>query len=119
MPQIMKKKKHKKARNLRPGWDREARELRLGDVRILALTRSAPDEQHLLDVFQEDNWARKVDNPFGAPTAKQAHEKLRNVVKKLNRKGSCIRFHLDGTGEAVTWELLEDATNPDRTQGGT
>lgn len=103
-----------------PRWDREARELCLGSLKVLDFRRRrAPDQELLLAALQETGWTDRLDNPLPG-SGRKAHERLRNAVKKLNRKQQHIRFHLDGTGLAITWEriAIEPTSNPHRTQRG-
>jgi len=87
-----------------PRYRARLRELWLRGRRIYKFSRPAPDLELLLSVFEEDHWAQRVLNPFGGP-AHQAHESLHNAVTRLNRRIKQIRFHLDGTGKGVLWQL--------------
>src|SRR5207247_2274436 len=72
----------------------------------MKFTRPAPNQETVLACFQEDGWPLRIDNPLAGATHKEAHEKLRDAVKKLNHNQHLLAFHLDGTGEGVIWEIL-------------
>jgi len=103
-----------------PRWHCQSRELFIGAVKILDFRRRrAPNQELLLTALEETGWTNPLDNPLPG-NGRKAHERLRNAVKKLNRKQQAIVFHLDGTGTAIRWELCssEPTSNPHRTQRG-
>lgn len=88
----------------RPSWDRDALELKFGGevVRRVSRANMAVNLIRLLDVFEEDGWPSRVDDPLpGSPDAVRLHK----AVRSLNRGLTRIRFHADGTGEGVRWEF--------------
>jgi len=97
---------------IEPVWDAENRTLWWnGRVVIRFERRAAPNPELLLESFQELRWVRRMPNPFHG-NHKKAHEKLRNAIKKLNRRQNVLRFHGGGDGESVRWELIAE-TRPD------
>lgn len=87
-----------------PRWDAGNRRLLFGPLIVKEFIRPAASQILVLTAFQEQGWPGRIDNPLSG-THKRAHEHLRNVVKKLNRGQKFIRFHCDGTGVGVFWEV--------------
>lgn len=88
----------------RPSWDRDARELKFGGevIRRIGRANMALNLIRLLDVFEEDGWSSRVDDPLpGSPDAVRLHKAIRSLNRGLTR----IKFHADGTGEGVRWEI--------------
>ncbi len=89
-----------------PDWDADGRELRLGEVVVKRFRQPAELQELILTVFQEDNWTRRIDSPIHGDSERQAQDRLRDAVKRLNRQQNpLIRFRLDGRGQGVLWEL--------------
>jgi hypothetical protein len=89
--------------NARPRWDRDRRELWLGDTLVKKFTHhNRPEHQELLlDGFQEQGWAEWVDDPL-------APGKLTQTLRDLNKtlEPGMIRFKQSGNGESVGWERV-------------
>jgi hypothetical protein len=92
---------------VRPVWDAENRTLRLNGRVVIDLRRAAPSLGLLLTTFHNYRWKEKVPNPFSG-THKKAHQALRNAIKKLNHRQNLLRFHGDGDGMHVRWELIAE-----------
>lgn len=78
----------------KPEWDKETRTLRF-DGKVIREVRSDAAWTPILDVFQEDSWPSKVDNPL--PHDADVPAGLRSLNKGLDR----LRFKKDG--EAICW----------------
>jgi hypothetical protein len=92
-----------------PYWDAENRRLWLGTYLVKEFRQPAPNQTTLLDVFQEQGWAGRIDDPLGLADGegeKDAKRRLHETIKNLNRglAAGTIRFRGDGTGEGVVWE---------------
>jgi hypothetical protein len=90
---------------LRPRWDLARRELWLGDVFIKRISRAATLVERILSAFEEDGWPPRIDDPLPRTYLAVPQQRLHNVVYKLNRSQSAIRFERDGTGEGVVWQV--------------
>jgi hypothetical protein len=94
---------------LLPYWDVENRRLWLGTHLVKEFRQPAPNQITLLNVFQEQGWAGRIDDPLGLADGefeKDAKRRLHETIKNLNRKLTVgtLRFRGDGTGEGVIWE---------------
>lgn len=92
------------AGRLRPIWDRERLVLKVGDqvVRRIRSRSVAPSACRVLDSFEELGWAARIDDPLpGSPD----QQRLREVVRSLNRDLATIRFGADGTGKGIVWKF--------------
>lgn len=81
----------------RPRWDREARELSIRRVRLKRLHHSSPNQEQLLEAFEEEGWRRIIDNPLPRTDGILSEQRLRNTVKQLNRTLAprLIQFHTE------------------------
>jgi hypothetical protein len=94
-----------------PFWDRDRRELRLGDRIVKRFPRLAPLQELILQAFQEQGWRRRIDDPLPGGSEQVPQERLRGTIKKLNGHQECplLRFEADGTGRGVRWVLFKPA----------
>ena len=88
-------------------------------TRLLKTFRQpAPNQTTILDVFQEDEWAKShIDDPLSRSVGEDeadARRRLHETIKNLNRglPPGTIRFHGDGTGEGVRWEYDRGQPSP-------
>ncbi|MCI0347881.1 MAG: hypothetical protein L0Z53_00510 [Acidobacteriales bacterium] len=88
-----------------PRWDAGNRRLLFGPLIVKEFIRPAASQILVLTAFQEQGWPRRIDNPLSG-THKKAHEHLRSVIKKLSHGQQILRFHGDGTGQGLWWEVL-------------
>jgi len=103
-----------------PRWDPKARLLWLSTRLLKAFRQPAPNQTKILDVFEEEKWAKNhIDDPL-SPAADEiepdAKRRLHETIKNLNRglPPGTIRFHGDGTGQGVRWEYDPGPANPSR-----
>jgi hypothetical protein len=94
-----------------PCWDAKLRELRVGGVLVKQFRVPAANQELILDAFQEEGWPSHLDDPLPPQTGMDPKRRLHETIDRLNRsqKHRLIRFHGDGTGRGVRWELLETA----------
>jgi hypothetical protein len=92
--------------NLRPNWDRDRRELRLGGELVKVFKLPSPMQEAILAAFEEEGWPPRIDDPLPVHPELMPKRRLHDTVKSLNRnqKNSLIRFMGDGTGEGIRWE---------------
>lgn len=90
-----------------PCYDRELRELWLGDVQVKRFRRPAPLQHVILSSFQELGWPRRIDDPLPKQGGQEAKLRLRDSIKRLNQNQQkrVIRFRGGGRGLGITWEL--------------
>ena len=85
---------------LTPRWG--SRKLWYGDILCKEYKRPAPDQELILNSFQELGWPKRIDDPLPP-------EKLKDTIKDL-QKALCtspIVIERDGTGKGITWRPRE------------
>jgi hypothetical protein len=94
-----------------PIWDREKRELRVGDRVVKKFKWPAENQERVLDAFQEKGWPLRIDDPLQPHPNICPKRRLHDTLKCLNRKqaNELIKFRGDGTGLGVLLELNLDA----------
>jgi hypothetical protein len=99
----------KAALGLRPHWDPERQELRLGDRIVKKFRSPAVNQETILTVFEEDGWPPRIDDPLPPAPEQDPKRRLHDTIKCLNRnqQNELVRFHGDGTGKGVVWELVD------------
>jgi hypothetical protein len=60
-----------------------------------------------LSAFEEDRWPPVIDDPLPPKPEQDTKRRLHDTIKALNRNQhrDAIRFHGNGTGEGIRWEL--------------
>jgi hypothetical protein len=93
---------------IRPHWDDQYRELRLGQQVIKRFRLPAPNQQAILDALQEEGWPPRIDDPLPPGPEVDSKQRLHDTIKKLNRNQQrrLIHFRGDGTGSGVCWQIL-------------
>jgi hypothetical protein len=91
-----------------PKWDRDRRELRLGNKLIKVFKLPSPMQEAILMAFEEEHWPPRIDDPLPGHPDYPPKRRLHDTIKSLNRnqKNCLIRFMGDGTGEGIRWELI-------------
>lgn len=91
-----------------PTWQKTYRELRLGDFVVKRFRVPAPSQELILDAFEEEGWPSHLDDPLPPHPNVDPKRRLHDTIDRLNRsqKNRLIRFHGDGTGQAVRWDFL-------------
>ena len=103
-----------------PRWDRDRRELRLGDHLVKVFKQPSPNQEIILMAFEEEKWPPRIDDPLPPHPDLVPKQRLRDAIKSLNRnqKARLIRFMGDGTAEGIRWELVPDSGQRDHSQNG-
>jgi hypothetical protein len=83
---------------LKPRWVKAERKLWYGSTLCAKYCSLAKRQMKILDVFEEDQWAERIDDPLDEGL-------LPDTIKGLQRKrkGKPILFERDGTGEGICW----------------
>ena len=91
-----------------PKWLSEQRILRLDDAVIKRFKWRAENQETILTAFEEEGWPLRIDDPLPPQPEQDSRRRLSDTIKGLNKKqtNNLIRFHGDGTGEGITWELI-------------
>ena len=91
-----------------PHWDPAIRVLRVGKHVVKQYRVPSPNQEMLLAAFQEEGWPPHIDDPLPPVADESSRDRLRDTIRSLNssQKNRLIRFHGDGTGEGVVWELV-------------
>jgi hypothetical protein len=94
-----------------PSWDRETRTFMVGEYLVKRFRVPSPNQEAVLDAFQEEGWPRSVDDPLSPVPEQQPKRRLRDTIKclNMNQANRAIRFRGDGTGQRVSWEVLIDS----------
>jgi hypothetical protein len=102
---------------LRPHWDGQRRLLRMGKQIVKCFRVPAPNQQMILDVFQEEAWPQRISDPLPPLSDLDPKRRLHDTIKCLNRNQPhrMILFRGDGTGEGVVWERMEGVPDSEGT----
>ena len=87
-----------------PQWCKDRGVLLLGGQ--VARRVSRPDQAtnvvRILDAFEEEGWPPRIDDPLpGGRNQKRLHR----TIAVLNPDTIGMKFHADGSGEGIRWEL--------------
>jgi hypothetical protein len=92
-------------------WDRNKRELRVGDQVVKRFKWPAENQERVLDAFQSAGWPLRIDDPLMPHPEICPKRRLHDTLKCLNRKqaNELIKFRGDGTGLGVLLEINLDS----------
>jgi hypothetical protein len=91
-----------------PHWDRRSRVLRVGDKVAKHLNRPAKSQVIILDAFEEEGWPQSIYDPLPPAAGIATKRRLHNAINRLNNGLlPVIRFHGNGDGQAICWDLLQ------------
>ena len=95
-------------REMTPSWNAASRTLCVGNRLVRRFRWAAPNQEFVLTSFQEEGWPRRIDDPLPPRDEMDPKIRLRDTITCLNRgqKPCQIRFHGDGAGRGVLWELV-------------
>ena len=94
---------------LAPYYDIRGGKLWVGGVLVKHFKQEASEQHKILKAFQRQGWPPRIVNPLTRrPGDAAAKIHLGEVIKRLNRcqHPAMIRFHGDGTGRRITWEIV-------------
>jgi hypothetical protein len=84
----------------KPRWEKRHKKLSNGGRGSILFTRPAPNQELILDSFEEAGWPDRIDDPLDPG-------KLADTIKDLQascRKAkSPITFERDGKGKGIVW----------------
>ena len=97
---------------LRPFWDSERRELKLGEWLIKCFRVPANNQTTILAAFEEDRWPPRIDDPIPPRYDQDPKRRLHDTINSLNRNQQhpLLRFLGDGSGHGILWELVRSTT---------
>jgi hypothetical protein len=102
-----------------PHWDKVLRELRCGEVLVKAFRRPAPNQELVLEAFEEERWPAQIDDPLPGSFECDPRQRLHDTIIRLNRnqRHRLVLFRGDGSGKGIRWEWLRhgrtlDAPDP-------
>lgn len=92
----------------KPHWNSLRRELMLDGQVIKAFRRPAPNQQIILQVFEEEGWPERIADPLPMQPGHSPKRRLHETIQSLNdgQAAPLVVFHGDGTGEGVLWERV-------------
>ena len=94
-----------------PHWDHERHVLSVGNRVVKQFRVPSPNQEAVLHAFQRDDWPPYIADPLPAVSApRHAKVRLHDTIKCLNarQKNRLVRFHGDGQGMGVLWELVAE-----------
>jgi hypothetical protein len=93
-----------------PNWDSGSRTFLVGERLIKRFRVPSPNQEAVLDAFQEEGWPASIVDPLPPVGDQQPKSRLRDTIKCLNNNqvATLIRFRGDGTGQRVLWELVPE-----------
>jgi hypothetical protein len=91
-----------------PRWDSKNRRLHYLGKLVKVFTQSAENQVTVLSAFEEDHWARRIDNPIPPGPNADDRERLKDAVRRLNQSqvNRLLHFRQDGSGQGVLWEPI-------------
>jgi len=97
---------------LKPCWNANRRELSFEGLIVKRFRVPARNQETILSVFEEEGWAEHIHDPLPVTHDIDAPTRLHDAINRLNRCqiNPLLRFHGDGKGTGVFWELCQ----PDR-----
>lgn len=93
----------------RPTWCNVNRELRVRDTLVKRFRVPAPNQEAILNAFEEEGWPTHIDDPLTQSTTVPAKSRLHSAINCLNRnqKQHLIQFSGNGNGDGIRWQLTE------------
>jgi hypothetical protein len=86
------------------------RVLSVGGKAVKKFREPADNQEAILAAFEEEGWPVQVDDPIPPRDEVDPKERLHFTIAHLNeyQEHELIKFHGDGTGEAVRWAPVTD-----------
>jgi hypothetical protein len=91
-----------------PHWDAACRVLCVGGKVVKQFRVPAANQELILAAFEELGWPPHLDDPLPPVADLECKRRLRDTTSRLNhnQRHRLIRFHGDGSGRGLRWELL-------------
>ena len=91
-----------------PDWDAACRVLRVDGQVVKQFQVPAENQELVLTRLQDLDWQRHIEDPLPRVPGLNPKQRLEDTISRLNRnqQNRLIRFHGDGTGRGLWWELL-------------
>ncbi|MFO1040748.1 MAG: hypothetical protein U0941_03130 [Planctomycetaceae bacterium] len=101
-----------------PYWDSGRRELSVAGTMIKRFRVPAQNQELILSAFQEEGWPHHIYDPLPTNRKINTHVRLHDAINRLNgcQKLPLVRFHGNGSGNGISWELRQPQSPPDRHQ---
>ena len=95
---------------IQPVWDLSRRELRVEAVVIKRYRCPAPNQELVLEAFQEERWPVRMDDPLPRLPGRDRKQRLHDTINHLNRNQvhRSLHFYGDGTGSGICWTLRNE-----------
>jgi hypothetical protein len=92
---------------LKPCWNVNRRELSFEGLVVKRFRVPARNQETILSVFEEEGWAEHIHDPLPVTQDIDGPTRLHDAINRLNRCqiNPLLRFHGDGKGTGVFWEL--------------
>lgn len=89
----------------KPDWNQDRRELTFRGLIVKSYLVPSPNQEHILNAFQEEGWPEFIHDPLPPAGEMEPHRRLQATIKSLNRRqtNNLIRFRGNG-GDRVFWE---------------
>jgi hypothetical protein len=96
----------------RPCWDDARRQLRFGLVVVKRFRQPAPNQELILQAFEEEGWPPRIDDPLAPVDDQDTKRRLHTTINNLNRSHErrLLHFHGGGDGQTVAWRVLAGDT---------
>jgi hypothetical protein len=90
-----------------PRWDSEYRVLWVGGQVVKRFQVPAGNQELILTAFEELGWPTHIDDPLPPVPDLEPKRRLLDAITRLNgnQRAPLIRFHGDGKGRGIRWEL--------------
>jgi hypothetical protein len=91
-----------------PDWAAACRVLRVRGKVVKRFQVPAENQELILTRLQQLDWQRHIDDPLPRVSGLNPKRRLEDTISRLNKnqQNRLIRFHGDGTGRGLWWELL-------------
>jgi hypothetical protein len=90
-------------RPARPCWDALRCELRVGAAIVKHFKQPAPNQQLVLQAFEEEGWPPRIDDPLPPEPDQDAKQRLHSTINNLNRSHKTILMQFCGRGDAQSF----------------
>jgi hypothetical protein len=98
----------------RPSYDKDRRELCVGELIVKKFTQPSPSQETILTAFEEEGWPTHLDDPLPPKLGQPAKRRLHDTIQNLNRNQRirAIRFRGHNNGLAVRWQFISLDLHP-------